>query len=445
MPIGSPRKPRVACVPFGYPDYPRADLDRMIGASSQALAEMGLDVVDVPAVILPPDVAPALQVLRAAEYDALVVVLVSWVEAPLLVSTLRPFRDRPVLLWSHTTYMDGDARVTLGALPAAGVIRETLQEMGFSFRFVWGMPGEEQLPGKMLPYLRAAATANAMAHARVGLFGYASMGMYTGTIDHTQLRSQLGPEIDQQDQYVLIDRFGKIADDEVRALLPRQEGWELSLSAGPRDMDRVFRMYAAIKAVSQEARYDAITIKCQYELSRIFGLAPCMPLSILGDEMVVSCEGDVPLVVSQLILHYLTGEPTSYGDLHNATDTEILLGACGFAPLSYAAGQPIVNKHTALYEGLLNSSPYKPGPVTLARLGSTNGGFKMHISGGQAVPPPNFHEVGCPPYPFTSVVLDGSTEHFMANLFSQHYAIAYGDVRQELHELCRMLNIAVVS
>jgi L-fucose isomerase-like protein len=442
-----PRKPRLACVPFGYPDYPRDDLARMSAASGDALERMGVDVVRVPPVIVADDVEPARRVLRSETYDAIVPVLISWVEAPLLIATLRPFRTRPLLLWSHTTYMDGDSRITLGALPAAGVIRETLEEMGFRFRFVYGMPGEPGLADRFLPFAQAAATAESLTHARVGLFGYASMGMYTGTIDHTQLRSQVGPEIDHLDQYVIVERFNKLTDDDVRGLFPRTESWVLSPAATSADLVRVFRMYAAIKALAQEYRYDALTIKCQYELSRMFGLAPCMPLSLLGDEMVVSCEGDIPLVVSQLILHYLTGETTSYGDFHNVTEREILLAACGFAPLSYAAGRPIVNKHTALYEGLLNSSPYKEGTVTVARLGArgSGGGFKMHIAGGKAVPPPPFHEVGCPPYAYTSVELDGDTDEFVQNLFSQHYAIAYGDVRAALHELCWMLDIAVVN
>ena len=185
-------------------------------------------------------------------------------------------------------------------------------------------------------------------------------------------------------------------------------------------------------------------MKCQYELSRVLGLAPCVPLSLLGDEIVTSCEGDLLLVVSQLILHYLTGEPTSYGDLHHVQGNHILWGACGFAPLSYAAGIPIINKHTALYEGLLNSSPYRTGPVTLARLAARGAGFKMHVAAGEAVPPPSFREVGCPPYPLTEVALEGDVGRFMQNLGSQHYAIAYGEVVEELVELCDLLGIEAV-
>jgi L-fucose isomerase-like protein len=440
------RKPRIAVVPFGYPDYPKSDLDHYSQASYTFLEESGLDVVRVPAVIVPPDIPAAAQVLKNEDYDAIAVVLLSWVEAPLLVSTLRPFINIPMLLWTHTTYMDGASRVTLGGIPAAGVIRETMEEMGFRFRFVYGQPGETKLVAKAMPFLRAAMAIKDLSRSRVGLFGYASMGMYTGTIDHTQLRSQVGPEIDHQDQYMIIERFKKITDAEVDTYLPMAKDWELSDRVKPDDLRRVFRMYAALKSLSMEAKYDAITVKCQYELSRVFGLAPCLPLSILGDEMVVSCEGDVPLVVSQLLLHILTGETTSYGDMHHYTDTAIGLAACGFAPLHYAQGRPIVNKHTALYEGLLNSSDYKPGEVTLARLGSRKGGFKMHIAGGLSVTPPPFHEVGCPPYPFIMVDLQGSSpEHFMDNLFSQHYAIAYGSVLPELKEICGLLDIQLIE
>ena len=213
------------------------------------------------------------------------------------------------------------------------------------------------------------------------------MGMSTGTVDHTRLRSQIGPEIEHVDQYMIVERFQKLTDDDVRSYRVQTRDWNTLPAVTPADINRVYRMYAAIKGLAMEGHHDALTIKCQYELSLTFGMAPCMPLSILGEEMVVSCEGDLPLVVTQLILHFLTGAPTRYGDLHHVTENTILMGACGLAPLSFADSRPVVNKHTALYEGLLKSSSYKNGRVTLARFSSTaTGTFKMHMSGGMSVP-----------------------------------------------------------
>jgi L-fucose isomerase-like protein len=435
------RKPRIVFLPFGYPDYPEQEIERKAQESFSFLNNLDIEVINVDPITTSTDIDRARNVLKHEDYDAIIITLISWVEAPLLIDVIRDYKSIPLVLWSHTTYMDGKSRVTLGALPAAGVIRETLEEMYYKFIFICGMPGDRNIEEKMLPFLQAAKVSQQLSHSRIGLFGYASMGMYTGTIDHTQLRDQIGIEIAQQDQYMIINRYDHISENVVEKLMPMIEYWNINQNIKDSDLHKVFRMYAAIKELSVEGRYDAITIKCQYELSKIFGLAPCLPLSILGNEMVVSCEGDIPLSVSQLILHYMTGEVTSYGDFHYFTEHEIGLAACGFAPLIYANGKPVINKHTSLYDGLLNSSSYKNGDVTIMRLAAKNNGFKMHIAHGTVTETPDFHEVGCPPYAFMMLKLDGDSEFFIQNLYSQHYAIAYGDVTAELIELCKLLNI----
>ena len=62
------------------------------------------------------------------------------------------------------------------------------------------------------------------------------MGMYTGTIDHTQLRRQLGPEIDQMDQYEVVARFNKLAEDPPLASLPQIMNWQLGENVGEKDL-----------------------------------------------------------------------------------------------------------------------------------------------------------------------------------------------------------------
>jgi L-fucose isomerase-like protein len=344
-------------------------------------------------------------------------------------------------------------------------VRQTLEEMGAHFKFIYGQPDDPDVFGQAQAFARAAHTQQALRGAKVGLFGYISMGMYTGTFDHTKLRREIGPEIVQLDQYTIVKKDEEISRQAVEGLVARyKDEWLLAEGISDEALAASMRQYAAIQALSKEHGFEALTVKCQYELSRLFGLAPCIALSVLGDELPVSCEGDVPLIITQLMMFYLTGGGvTSYGDLHDVyPGDEVLFGACGFAPMSHAAGRPQVSKHTALYEGLLNTSPYKEGMVTLARLANdgpgTGGGlgtgngpgagggprYKMHILAGQAKPPPPFREVDCPPYPFIRVALDGDLRSFMQNLMSQHYAIVYGDVREPLLELCGMLGIRPV-
>ena len=195
----------------------------------------------------------ALGVLRASDFDLLVALLVSWVEAPLFTATLKPFFSQPILLWSHTIYAEDGVGLTLGALPAAGVLRETLEEMEARFWFTYGMPGDPGVKDRVTRLARSAAAVHALSTARVGLLGYASMGMYTGTIDHTQLRRQLGPEIDQMDQYEIVARFNKQAEDPPLASLPQVAGWQLGENVGEKDLRRSFRMLSAIKGLAERA------------------------------------------------------------------------------------------------------------------------------------------------------------------------------------------------
>jgi L-fucose isomerase-like protein len=432
-------------VPFGYPDYPRELLDRFLDMSNKILEASDLTLLSTPPVIVEQDVAPARRMLQESEYDLLIVLLLSWVEAPLLVATLEErLTSQPIVLWSHTTFQGDGEQLTMGALPAAGVIRQTLEEMGAHFKFIYGQPDDPEVLRPARAFAQAAHARRALRGARIGLFGYVSMGMYTGTFDHTKLRREIGPEVVQLDQYAIVKRDREIPDEVVGELVKRYKAaWLLSEGVTDEGLAATMRQYAAIKDLSRQHGFQALTVKCQYELSRLFGLAPCIALSVLGDEMPVSCEGDVPLIVTQLIMYNLTGGGvTSYGDLHDVyAGDQVLFGACGFAPMSLAAARPEIGKHTALYEGLLNTSPYKEGSVTLARLANAGPGYRLHVATGQAKPPPAFREVGCPRYPFIRVALDGDAHDFMQRLGSQHYAIVYGDVREPLRELCGMLGI----
>jgi len=274
------------------------------------------------------------------------------------------------------------------------------------------------------------------------------MGMYTGTFDHVSIRTKIGPEVEHLDQYVIIKKMGEISDKEAEEFVGKVKSlWEISDKLTDEDLKSCMKMYLALKSIIREFNWDALTVKCQYELSRYFGFAPCVPLSMLGDEITCSCEGDLPLLITQLIMHYITGETVTYGDVHNidVNKKEILLGACGFAPFKLALGKPRVDKHTALYQGLLNTTFYRRGKVTLARLASDREGYKMHIATGEADLPEPFHEVGCPPYPSMKVKMDGSAYHFGQHLMSQHYAIVYGDIKKELIEMCNLMNIRVIT
>ena len=439
-------RPRALLVPFGYPEYPRELLEQFTEASTRTLTDLGMDVQSTPITTSENDIPATRAAIQQREVDLYVLLLVSWVEAPIVIASMREVFGRPLLLWAHMTFSEGDGEVFLGGTPAVGVVRETLEEFGVPFKFIYGQPEEAGSLHATSAFARAARAARQFERTRLGLFGYASMGMYTGTFDHIKLRKLLGPEVFHFDQYSLIRRAeSKPVAEAEKSVVERAAAWELTADLTSKQLAPSWRVYEALKEMVAEHRLDAVTVKCQYEMSREWGLAPCLALSILGDEITSSCEGDLYLVVSQYLLHCLTGGITTYGDIHRARGSDLVFGSCGFAPTSQAAGKPLVRKHTALYEGVYNASPYKGGTVTLARLANKNDGFKLHATVGTVVEPPKLHEVGCPPYSWIQVRIAGSADHFMQNLASQHYAIVYGDCLDELREFCALKNIQLIQ
>jgi len=440
------RKIKVVMIPFSYPDYPEEVVNKYVKESTEAVSDIDMQVVTTNVVKKAEDVERAVATIRSTDWDFIIALLVSWVEASHVVATLRDFFSDPILLWAHTTYQENGERVTLGGIPAAGVIRETLEEMSAHFDFIWGMPDSEDVKKKTMSFGRTARCVRALPMSHVGLFGYPSMGMYTGGVDHTKIRKLIGPEIVHLGQYYIIKKSEQISSSNVQELVQKsKKEWALAPEVNNQLLTRVMQLYSSLKKLIEEYRLDALTIKCQYELSREWGLAPCVPLSILGDEVVASCEGDVPLVISQLILHYISEKVTGYGDMHDIlSGNSVLFASCGFAPLSFAVGKPQIGKHTAQYEGLLNSSAYKQGEVTLCRLASDGNGYKMHITSGEVVVSPPFREIDCPPYPLAKIILSDPAEQFMQQIMSQHYAIVYGNFREELLRFCRLLQIRPV-
>jgi len=430
-------------IPFGYPGYPSEILNKFRDRSHDHLKRLGIAVTPTATVIDFADARRIRDEVNKEDCEFVVVVVLSWLEAANVIEVLRDLSHKPILLWSHTMWEEKGKYLTLGPIPAAGVLRQAFEELRYKFKFVYGEPGDQGLDEDMAVFARAAHAYHQLRRSRIGLLGYMSMGMYSAAFDHLALLRDWGPEVDQVDQYILIKRLEAVTNAQIDPLIGKaKKEWDITKSVRPRDLEITLKMYYAIKALAKERHWDCLTVKCQYELSKEFGYTPCVPLSMLGNKIPCSCEGDVPLISAQIAMHYLTGKIVSYGDIHTVEPNGIIMGACGFAPFEMGEGRPKVDRTTNLCEGLANCTVYKEGEITFARMGYTpDRKLKMHVAFGKTHRPRPFSEIGCLPYPSMEVELSGLGEQFAQGMLSQHYAIVYGDCRAELRELLRLSDI----
>lgn len=436
-------------IPFGYPGYPEDIMLERIEESKRFLKSMDIDFDSTGNVIVLADCEQAISKVETTQFDYAVVLVATWLETPNVISVVSHIKHKPILLWSHGNMRSKGSSevVSLGSIAAACVLRETFEELEYRFKFVIGNSYDKLLEKEMTAFHRAASTIAKMQKSRLGLAGYVSMGMQTGLADHLKVNKFFGTEIVHVDQYSVLNKLEETDARQTSPVVQELKGkWSIDKNVDGGLLEKTAAVYVRLKDLIKANKLDSLTVKCQYEMSIEYGFTPCVALSILGEEMPVCCEGDVPLLLSQMILNGLSGKTTTYGDVLEFLNDGFICAACGFAPRCFLKPErPSISRHTALYSGLLITSPFKEEKVTVIRLANDKYGFKLHLITGHVEELKDFHEIGCPQYAGSVIKFDNKTpENFIQEIMSQHYAIVFGDYEKELREFCRLMNIRIV-
>ena len=441
----------VLFLPFGYPGYPEKEMTAHITESESWLRGLGIDLTAAPAVIRLEDCPKAIETAKKDNFDAVIVLIATWIEAPHVMNVLSAagLEDKPMLLWSHDNVWDDTEKATIsfGTIASAGVMRESFEEFGYKFKFTVGNPGNEALEKDVTDFCSAAKTMANLRRSRLGMIGYVSMGMYTGLADPIKVKRHFGTEIVHIDNYSLLAHLDEADPAELdREKQQLKAQWSVAPGISDALLDKNSAVYLRMKQLVKEHRLDSLTAKCQYEMSIDYGFTPCVALSLLGETMPVSCEGDIYLLLSQMILAEISGKTTTYGDMLAFVDGGMICAACGFAPKSFLnAEKPCIDQHTALYSGMLITTSFKPQPVTVIRLANCKDGFKMHLIEGHTEELKDFHEIGCPAYAGSVIKFENkSVEDFKQEIMSQHYAIVPGHHAGALRDFCRLMDIKVI-
>ena len=455
------RNPKAMVIPFRFREgYPDEIIDQHIGICLSLLDEIELDYERTDDVIHPVDADRVRNAFNPSNYDFLILLIPTWIEPVLVMRVVKAFKNKPVIVWGIGTFQHKGERVNLGSIPGSGVVKGTLREHGIYHEYVYELPGEkainEKIKERIIRLGNVSRAISLMDETRIVTIGYLFGGMSVGDVDISKMRSKLGPELVEMDAYSLIRR--------IEALDTSSSGFkdninEIKRSLGapiPTKLEHIGKMYTVLKQIVKENDAQALTIKCHFELSQEYGLTACIPLSILGNSIVANCEADIPVLLTQLMMHYLSGGGiTTYADVHELLSDRILVAACGFAPGGMCIGDKVICDLPAEDpEGLgatfgdyiTNKNYLKKGLVTIGRLlNDPDGGFTLHMAQGTAIGDVGkVSELDTPQYPFTEIKLSSEVDSFAQNMGSHHYALIYGDILRELGLLCKLLNVRIL-
>lgn len=435
---------KIGFLVVGHPDYQNDVALNFADVGVEGLRQEGIDVAYIRAALTQPwDAdATARQLLRENDLDGAVVFIGTWIEAPVAVAAIRALEHVPLAVWGYPMFEHDGMRDSTGSSVGWAVVKAALDRVDLPYKGILGPVDGADTLSNAVSFCRAAATITRLRRSRIGLVGYASMGMYSATFDHLLLRFRIGPEVEHADAYSIIRRAEGFTASDAAPVVARLVGM-CRIRSDVRDehLDKAARVYLALKAWCDERHLDAVAFKCQYEFSQEYGMVGCVPLALLTqDGITTSCEGDVMLALSMLTLHYLSGQQIYYGDVLDWVGQRVYLSSCGFIPYETASAPEeieIRNFPHPGFEGICNSFTMRPGRMTWLRFAESVGGHFVDYGTGTA----HLAERRQGWAPAVDLELDGDVDELIANLTTQHYTVCYGDFSAELEDIARVLRI----
>lgn len=447
------RKPKTLLLPFYCDGY---DLDAAAQQTDTLKVLLESCGVEVETAAPIGDVAAA----RAASkqynpycYDFPVLFATTWSEPRLAAIAARQFFGMPMAVWCVSEFTYHGRRTEMSSAPAAAALKGSLQEMGVKCEFFADLDDSHNKRARVTALANAARAISCLREAKMGFFGHNFNGITAADFDLSLLRRKLGTEVYSFDVSELIvkmkafDAASQEYQDMEKKVLSKLSG-----STG-RFLDKIVRMCLGLNAYIEEFDLDALDVRCHTELSQTYGLAACLPLSVLGDSLPCSCEADLPVMLTQLILSLLSGgEISAYVDLRTFHEDGMDVGACGYAPCGVTGGKAEISGPEAPENGapagyLTNKSGLQEGRLTMARLLKYPGGqLKLHLTGARAVKEEvPLQEQFCPYYPMAKLLPDVSMDRFMQYVGANHYALVYAEVMDAAKLFCKYLEIELVN
>lgn len=276
------------------------------------------------------------------------------------------------------------------------------------------------------------------------------MGIHTGPIDANQWLREFGILVGYTDIYDVVREGEGTAPEEIEAYYEQLTSEYGEVPPLDQITERAIRLYFGMERIIEREGYDFTGVNDMFGLSDNY-CSMCLAQSRLSSRgFVTACLNDSNGALTLYILSLLSDEVLFTADVNlvdKATNVVRLIddGAASIrlaqdpkeVKLSY---QPKLEcKASGVCTGLIA----KPGRVTLARLARLRGSYVMHIAPSEAFKGDTrwVEECGYPMWPHAFLHLDGDLCEFVRNLRSEYIHMAYGDLTDDLLEVCGLLGI----
>lgn len=444
---------KVVILGVGDQQYPQDELGRVIADFNDKVKKLpSADVVCECTIMNDADATAAAAAVAGKKFDAIIVNYVSWHITPYVMRTLKDYRDIPVLVYGSGGWTDSTGKIIAPAAAAGTTaITPVLRELGIKYELINSKPDEPVKTDDIERFLRVIGAVKAVRHSRVGLYGYADMGLFSCAYNKTLAFNKLGVDIEDYLAYDLVDTMNSFTDAEVDEALKEINSQTVHTNEIKTEaLKKVARLYLAMRGKKNSRGLDAISIKCVFGVTQM-GFNPCLAQSLLADKNTsVICECDAYGMITGIMLSRISDKSSAFVEHYEISDDSVLVGVCGFVPKDFIEGDFKIRSANLgeFNTGISNVSKMKTGTCTFARLFETHGQYKLFLGKGEAKPNPKWTEAGwaepTPDFPSVDLHPDVPLKHYLETVPGQHIVMIYGDWIEDIEMFCKFMDIEIV-
>lgn len=439
---------------LGEEMYPQDYLENVIKKVQDAVGEMDCNLVGCYRVMSAKDAGECSELMEGKAVDLFILNFVSWHITPYVMHILKNYTHIPLLIWGigGTTDKSGKLHSPAAAAGITGFL-PVAKEFGFTVKVILQRPDSAFAIQEAARFIRLAACARKIRESRIGLIGYADMGLYTCAYDKTALFKKLGIDIEDYSGYEIMNRMEQCTGEQAAEIVTDiRSRLKFENQISDQVLEKAARLYYAMKSKADGGGLDAVSIKCVNGTTCHLGLNPCLAQSLLaGKDLSVICECDAYGLVTSIMLSAVTGHAAAFMEHYEVYENEVLVGVCGFIPEEFTENGVRIRAANLgeINTGISNVSRVRTGEVTFARFYQTGGEFKLFLSKGIAKTAPKWTELGweepTPDFPAVLLELSMPIEDYLDKVPGQHIIMVYGDWIEDVKTVCRLLDIEVVE
>jgi L-fucose isomerase-like protein len=346
----------------------------------------GLEAVDltlVPDLVFEPGEAKAAaETLARANVDALILISGTFHLGHLALEIAKVV-DVPILLWGIPELPYNGGKIRLNSVCGVNLNASNLYKAGIR-RYRASI--QDKVDRDWVDAIRVLV---ALKRAHVGIAGSRAHGFFNLGFADLSLYRETGVLVDH---YELGDIWKFPAKDEAVAARKADFRRVFDVSGiSDAQLDKVATLAVKLGGFLDANSLDALAIRCWPEFAADFGVSPCAAMSLLqSEDRLLACEGDVEGALSMLMQRAAGAETPYFFDFSvvDFVKDEALFWHCGVAPCNLTDGKCNCSLDTyfAGGKGVTADFVLKPGHLSILRLDSVDGKYRIFLQEADAVP-----------------------------------------------------------